>query len=94
MADTSKYTAGAFITLASLGDEVRHETIIEVTMGQYDKYNLTFKSGAKFAVNKSNARTLQKHYGMDYDDRLNKKVKLVAGERQSKGRWTRASASS
>ena len=80
MADTSKYTESDFITVESLGSEVRIEIITDVQPGKFGKLVLTFKSGKKLGLNKTRTKVMQQHYGMDDDDWLGKKIKLVAGK--------------
>jgi hypothetical protein len=79
--DTSSFSNSAFITVAALGEEVLDEEFIaEVGVGKFGKLVLTFRSGRKLSLNKTNLKTLQKAYGMNSDDWIGKHVKLYVGE--------------
>jgi hypothetical protein len=61
--DMRKYSASRFIGVDNLRDGPRHETIVSVEPGKYDKPVATFESGDQLTLNKTNVRTLIDAYG-------------------------------
>src|SRR5262245_2326217 len=83
--DSSKFSNSTRITVNSLGDDVRQETIVEAEVGQFKKLELVLRSGGRFSLNATNLKKMQKAYGKETDDWMGKEVKLVVGEVTFKG---------
>jgi hypothetical protein len=80
MIDMSKYLKGSYITVESLGTDVRIEAIADAVDGKFDKPDLIFESGDRLGLNGTNRRTMFKHYGLESNDWIGKKVKVYVGE--------------
>jgi hypothetical protein len=74
--DVRKYLKKSFIGLDDVLDGPMTLRIAEVVEGQYDKLNLIFTSGQKFALNKENTGRLFRDLGEDVEDWIDTDVKL------------------
>jgi hypothetical protein len=77
--DVRKYLKKSFIGLDDVLDGPMTLRIAEVVEGQYDKLNLIFTSGQKFALNKENTGRLFRDLGEDVEDWIDTDVKLFKG---------------
>jgi hypothetical protein len=75
----TKYAGSAFIGLDDLQDGPFRGTIAAIAPGSYDKPVITFGSGPKFSLNKTNVGILIEEYGDESDDWIGEKVELYAG---------------
>lgn len=80
MANMRKYAASRFLKLDDVLDQPRHETIVEVTDGKWDKPVLKFESGALFSLNKVNTGDMIAAYGDESDNWIGITIELFAGE--------------
>ena len=80
MANMRKYAASRFLKLDDVIDQPRHETIVEVTDGKWDKPVLKFESGAQFSLNKVNTGDMIEAYGDESDGWVGVTIELFAGE--------------
>jgi hypothetical protein len=77
--DVRKYLKKSFIGLDDVEGGPMTLKIAEVVEGQYDKLNLIFTSGQKFALNKENTGRLFRDLGEDVEDWIDADVKLFKG---------------
>jgi hypothetical protein len=77
--DVRKYLKKSFIGLDDVLDGSMTLKIAEVVEGQYDKLNLIFSSGQKFALNKENTGRLFRDLGEDVEGWIDHDVKLFKG---------------
>jgi hypothetical protein len=61
------------------------QVIDEVTIGQFDKPVLKFRSGLQFSANVTNVGTLIEAFGEDSDDWLGQTIELYKGQLKYKG---------
>jgi hypothetical protein len=80
MANMRKYAASRFLKLDDVIDQPRHETIVEVTDGKWDKPVLKFESGAQFSLNKVNTGDMIEAYGDESDGWVGVTIELFAGK--------------
>jgi hypothetical protein len=66
--DMRQFAGSSFITIETLRDGPRAEKIVSVEPGRYDQPVVTFESGDKFSLNKTNVNTLIKAYGPNAQD--------------------------
>ncbi|WP_315792682.1 hypothetical protein [Bradyrhizobium sp. SZCCHNRI1002] len=87
----SDYAATKFVTLDDLAERPMQATIVEVTMGDYDKPVATLSNGYKTDLNRSVMRELVEAYGDgDGTNFVGKEIELYAGEVTMKGKTTPA----
>ena len=77
--DMRQYAGSSFITVESLRDGPREEKIVSVEPGKYDKPVVTFESGDKLSLNKTNVNALLKAYGPNDEDWIDCIVELYVG---------------
>jgi len=84
--DVSRYFAGVFLKVEDLeATGPMKAKIVDVSMGRYDKPDLTFDDGNKLSVNATNGRTLARVYGYETNNWIEKEVELFIGEVQYQG---------
>jgi hypothetical protein len=74
--DMRQYAGSSFVTVESLRDGPREDKIASVEPGKYDKPVVTFESGNKLSLNKTNVNTLIRAYGPDDEDWIDCTVEL------------------
>ena len=77
--DMRQFAGSSFITIETLRDGPREEDIASVEPGKYDKPVVTFESGDKLSLNKTNVNTLLKAYGPNDQDWIGCTVELYVG---------------
>jgi hypothetical protein len=87
MPDMSKYIGKSFLRVEDVkaSGPIR-EKIVDVSVGRFDKPDLTFHDGTQLSVNATNGRVLARAYGMDSDNWLDKEVELTVGEIKYQGK--------
>jgi hypothetical protein len=76
-----QFAGSSFITVESLRDGLpREEKIVSVEPGKYDKPDVTFESGDKLSLNKTNVNALIKAYGSNDEDWIDCIVELYIGD--------------
>ena len=74
-----QYAGSMFVTVESLRDGPRQETIAAVGLGKFDRPTAAFKSGNQFSLNKSNTSTLIAAYGPNGQDWVGCTIELHVG---------------
>jgi len=74
-----QYAGSSFITVESLRDGPRQYKIASVEPGKYDKPVVTFESGDKLSLNKTNVNARLKAYGPKDEDWIDCIVELYVG---------------
>jgi hypothetical protein len=77
--DMRQYAGSMFVTVESLRDGPRQETIAAVGLGKFDRPTAAFKSGNQFSLNKSNTSTLIAAYGPNGQDWVGCTIELHVG---------------
>jgi hypothetical protein len=83
--DMRQFAGSSFITVESLRDGPREEKIVSVEPGKYDKPVVTFESGDKLSLNKTNVNALLKAYGPNDQDWIDCTVELYVGDLKYNG---------
>jgi hypothetical protein len=84
--DISKFLGAAFLKVADLKDGPTKVTITDVTIGKYDKPDLTFDDGTRLSCNVTNTRALARHYGIETDNWIGKQIELSVGPVEFQGK--------
>ena len=76
----SEYAGSSYIKLDDVRDHSRREVIADIRIGSYDRPEVTFESGAKFSLNKTNVRLLIQALGDDSRDWPGAEIELYPGQ--------------
>jgi hypothetical protein len=83
--DTRDYAGKYFLKLDDVAEGPIQQTIADVTPGNYGKPELTFESGAKLSLKRTNTRSLIKAFGNNSDQWIGRRIELSEGEAEFKG---------
>jgi hypothetical protein len=83
--DVTKYLGSLFLKVEDVRNAHREMRIIDCSLGQYDKLDLTFEGGDKLSLNTTNVRTLARAYGKDSDAWVGKTIQLYIGKTEYRG---------
>jgi len=83
--DMRKYVTGTFISLDDLRDGSRHEKIVDVVEGKFDRPNVKFASGDMVSVNATNGRALMRAFGPQTGAWIGREVELYIGQLEYQG---------
>jgi hypothetical protein len=83
--DVTKYLGSLFLKVEDVRNAHRRVRIIDCSLGQYDKLDLTFEGGDKLSLNTTNVRTLARAYGRNSDEWVGKTIELFIGLTEYRG---------
>jgi hypothetical protein len=75
----SDYSARHFIKVDDVREKPLRDVIVDVSLGQYDKLELTFESGDVLSLNGTNAAVLRRHYGKNTNALIGKEIEMHLG---------------
>jgi len=79
--DVKKYLGNAFLKIADVKvNGPIKVTIVDVSVGDYEKLDASFDDGTRLSLNVTNTRALARAYGTDSDAWFGKQVELSLGE--------------
>jgi hypothetical protein len=77
--DLSEYSARRFIKVDDVREQPLRDTIADVSLGQYDKLELTFESGDVLSLNGTNTAVLRRAYGKNSNELIGKEIEMYLG---------------
>jgi hypothetical protein len=83
--DMTNYAGKRFLKLDDAAAGPFEENIADVAAGSFDKAELTFESGARLSLNKTNTSVLVKAFGRESRDWIGKRIEIFEGMLPYKG---------
>jgi hypothetical protein len=83
--DITQFLGTATLKIADLKDGSIKAMITDVSIGKYNKPDLTLDDGSRLSCNITHARVLARHYGIDTDNWIGKAVQLSIGPLRFQG---------
>jgi hypothetical protein len=77
--DMSNYAGKPFLKLDAAAEGPIQEYIADVAAGSFGKAELTFESGARLSLNKTNTSVLVKAFGRDSSNWIGKRIEISQG---------------